>query len=101
MIDLLCMGACIVYEADPSPQWPEPLTPGEHFVSLGLTRPPNTDAAPDADYEAIPERLGAILADDALQGRLRAGARDYFDAHATPEKVTAYFLNAIAARMRT
>ncbi len=52
MIDLLCLGACIVTDADFEPQWPVPLVEGEHYISGGIERPADTSAADRAEYAA-------------------------------------------------
>jgi hypothetical protein len=94
-LDLLAMGSCLVMEADPRPQWPSPLQKGVHYASLGLRRPEDTGPAPAEDYEAIPEKLGALLKDPARHTALSEAAGRYFDGHASPEAVGHYLRTMI------
>ena len=45
MIDLLCMGTCIVTDSEFYSNWPVPLEPGTHYVSCGIDRPADTAPA--------------------------------------------------------
>jgi hypothetical protein len=92
MIDLLAMGACIVFDALPPPRWPVPIEPGVHVADCGIDRPEDTEAAPDAEYEKVPATIEALLAAPAQQQALREAAAGYFDEHAAPARVASYLL---------
>jgi hypothetical protein len=89
-IDLLAMGACIVFDALPPPRWPVPIEPGVHVADCGVERPEDTEAAPEPQYEKVPATIEALLARPDEQRRLREAAARYFDAHAAPERVAEY-----------
>ena len=94
-LDLLAMGSCLVMEADPRPQWPTPLEKNVHFASLDLRRPEDTGPAPAEDYEAIPDRLGALLENATQRTSLAAAAQYYFEEYACPEAVGRYLCTLI------
>ena len=94
-IDLLAMGAAIVLESAPRPQWPVPLQEGVHYLSAGLQRPDNTDPAPAEQYAAIRETIQRVLEDAELQRNLSAHAATYFDEQASPHAVGKYMAKVL------
>ena len=96
-IDLLCMGACIVLDGVPAPQWPVPLQPGVHYASCGIAR--SDSGTPEAgEYAKVRQTIEGLLGRPWEQARLRRSAAEYYDAHAAPEQVARYVLATIAAR---
>lgn len=95
MIDLLAMGACIVYDALPPPRWPVPFEAGVHVADCGIDRPDDTEAAPEAEYDKVPATIERLLAASDEQARLREAAARYFDEDAAPEQVARYVLGAL------
>jgi glycosyltransferase involved in cell wall biosynthesis len=95
MIDLLCMGACIVSDADFYPQWPERLAAGEQYVSAGVDRPADTSSASVVEFGKLGETVARLLEDEKEQKRLRQNSAAYFDNHASPERVGDYILSRI------
>jgi hypothetical protein len=94
-IDLLAMGACILFDAMPPPRWPVPLEPGAHVADCGIDRPTDTEPAPDEEYEKIAPAVRALLADRASAAELRDAAAAHFDAHGAPSRVARYVLDAL------
>jgi hypothetical protein len=97
-LDLLCMGACILFDALPPPRWPYRLSAGEHVGSCGIERPADTTAAAEAEYAKIPETIEALLARPDERRRLGRAAGSYFDLHAAPGRVGQYALDALSDR---
>lgn len=95
MIDLLCMGACIVTDSEFYPNWPESLEPDTHYVSSGIDRPADTSSASPGEYEKVAENIMAILKNDHEQNRLRENSAAYFDNHAAPVNVGGYILSQL------
>ena len=95
MIDLLCMGACIVSDADFYPQWPERLAAGEQYVSAGVERPADTSSASVVEFGKLGETVARLLEDEKEQKRLRHNSAAYFDNHAAPERVGEYVLSRL------
>lgn len=93
-IDLLCMGACIVLDGVPLPQWPVPLEPGVHYASCGILRQESAHADP-AEYQRVGQTIRSLLGQPEEQERLRSNAAAYYDAHAAPERVAAYVLDTV------
>lgn len=94
MIDLLAMGACILFDAQPLPQWPEPLVEGVHYASMGIDRP--AWAAPHpGEYVKVGPAVEGLLADEDVRHGLAVAAADYFDRHAAPDAVGRYLFDAI------
>lgn len=100
-LDLLAMGACIVFDALPPPRWPVPLQPGVHVADCGLPRPEDTGAAPEAEYDRVPAELDRLLARPGEQESLRDAAAHYFDAYAAPARVARYVFESLANRSPT
>jgi hypothetical protein len=95
-IDLLAMGACVLFDALPPPRWPVPLEAGAQVADCGITRRADTDAGEPAEYDKIAPAVEALLADAARTTALRQAAAAYFDAHAAPERVADYVLRTLA-----
>jgi hypothetical protein len=91
-IDLLALGACIVFDGLPPPHWPVPLEPGVHVADCGIARPENTDAAPEHEYDRVPVEMERLLGNPREQQALREAAARYFDEHAAPRPVARYVL---------
>ena len=94
-IDLLAMGACVVFDALPPPRWPVPIEPGVHVADCGIMRPEDTEAAPEPEYEKVPATISRLLGAPAEQQALRATAARYFDDCAAPAAVARYVLESL------
>ena len=86
-IDLLALGACVVFDALPPPRWPVALEPGVHVADCGIRRPGDTEAAPASEYGKVSTEVARLLDGPAEQGALREAAARYFDEHAAPAQV--------------
>jgi hypothetical protein len=94
-LDLLALGACILFDAVPPPRWPVPLEPGVHVADCGIARPQDTEAAADGEYDKVAPAVEALLADPPRAAELRRAAAAYFDEHAAPGPVARYVLGAL------
>ena len=94
-IDLLALGACILFDALPPPRWPVPLEPGVHVADCGIARPDDTEAAAGEEYDKVAPAVEALLAEPARAAELRRAAAAYFDEHAAPGRVARYVLGAL------
>jgi len=83
-MDLIAMGACVVFEQAPQTIWTPPLVRGEHYLDLGATTTADLPLATDADYDLIPERIESFVHDRPRAFLLRARAAQYFDQFASP-----------------
>jgi hypothetical protein len=97
-IDLLAMGACVVFDALPPPRWPVPLEPGVQVADCGIARPEDTEAAPEHEYDRVPAEIERLLGRPDEQRSLRRAAAAYFDEHAAPARVAAYTLETLSGR---
>jgi hypothetical protein len=95
-LDLLAMGACIVFDSLPPPRWPVPLEPGVHVADCGIPRPEDTEPASVHEYDRVPAEVERLLARPAEQESLRRAAAAYFDAHASPDAVARYALEILS-----
>lgn len=100
-IDLLALGACIVFDALPPPRWPVPLEPGVHVADCGIPRPEDTEAAPAHEYDRVPAEIERLLARPAQQESLRRAAGRYFDERAAPGPVARSVLETLASKSPT
>jgi len=97
-IDVLAMGACVLFDALPPPRWPVPLEAGRHVADCGIARPEDTGPAPEEEYGKLAPALEALLRDESRSAELRRQAAAYFDAHAAPARVAEYVLAALTSR---
>lgn len=95
MVDHLCMGACMVLDADPYPKWPVPLKSGTHFVDCGIRRPEDTSPARDEDYKNIVPTIELLLDSHNKMEEIREANARYYEEHAAPEQVGKYILNVL------
>jgi hypothetical protein len=105
MLDLLAMGACIVVDHSPFPQWPVPLRKNVNFFSLGLERSGHYEintfgsreylCAEGDNYEMIPSIINSILDNKAAMQEIRHNNMGYFDTHAAPVKVGEYIVQSL------
>jgi hypothetical protein len=91
-LDLLAMGACIVFDALPPPRWPVPLEPGVHVADCQIARPDDTEAADHSEYDKVPKTIERLLAAPDHSEELRRAAGAYFDEHAAPGRVACSIL---------
>jgi hypothetical protein len=94
-LDLLSMGACILFDALPPPRWPVPLEPGVHVADCGIERPEDTGPALDAEYDKLGAGIERLLGAPEEQRRLRSAAAEYFDQHAAPGQVAEWMLSRL------
>jgi hypothetical protein len=97
-IDLLALGACVVFDALPPPRWPVPLVAAVHVADCGIDRPEDTEAAADHEYDRVPAEVARLLAAPQEQRALREAAARYFDEHAAPGPAARYVLAELARR---
>jgi hypothetical protein len=97
-IDLLALGACVVFDALPPPRWPVPLEAGVHVADCGIDRPEDTEAAADHEYDRVPAEVARLLAAPQEQRALREAAARYFDEHAAPGPAARSVLAELARR---
>ena len=100
-IDLLALGACIVFDAMPPPRWPVPLERGVHVADCGIPRPENTDAAPEHEYGRVSVEVERLLRSPEEQQALREAAARYYDVHAEPRAVARYALETLSRMSET
>ncbi len=89
-IDLLCMGACILWDAHPNPVWPHPLTEGVNYATVGLDGPQYD--VPQEAYRHLVEESERLLSDTDLMRRIRHANASYFDSYASPVCVCRHIL---------
>lgn len=94
-IDLLAMGACIVFDALPPPRWPVPVEAGVQVADCGIERPDDTEAATEGEYDKVPAEIEWLLSRPARQHSLREAAARYFEEDAAPGPVARYVLDQV------
>ena len=95
MIDLLGMGACIVYDANPYPNWPIPLANDKNFVSCDCGLSPNEELPSHDHYSKINQVIESLLSDQTKMETIRRNNHNYFDQHATPASIAKYILETV------
>jgi hypothetical protein len=95
LINMLCIGAAVVLDANPFSSWPEPLREGENFLSLGLRITSECGPAPDKDYESIVSKMEKFLINEDKMRSIHESNCRYFDEHAHPMRVASYILDTV------
>jgi len=95
LIDLFCMGACVVYDGHPFPQWYEPFVAGEHFIDGNCRVDANYSLPSDDRYESLKEIIADILADGSQRTEIGTNAVSYFERHGAPEAVVRHILKVV------
>jgi hypothetical protein len=92
MIDLLAMGATILFDAEPLPQWPSPLRECVQYASIGIERPA-WDPPAETEYDKVVPAVRDLAADSERRRQLAVEAAAYFDEYAAPHQVARYLLD--------
>lgn len=95
MLDLLCMGLCIVYDRAPYPQWPVPLLPGKNYMDCDCGLGPEQSLPSNENYVRIKEVIESLLFDNPTIERIRKNNCEYFDASACPQEVARYIIDTV------
>ena len=95
MVDMLGLGACLVLDCSPFPEWPQPLREEENFLNLGLRITPECGPAPDEDYDSIVSKVNSFLTNDGMLQRIGENNSRYFDKHSHPMRVADYILETV------
>ena len=95
MTDLLCMGACIVCDLAPYPEWPVPLVAGRNFVDCGCGLGRDESLPPIERYNNIRAVIERLLLNQSTMDDVANENRDYFDAHGSPSSVADYIVNTV------
>ena len=97
MTDLLCMGACVMLEGAPYPQWYAPLVRGRHYADAGCRMSPDFTLPDKSRYASITGNVLALLENHQTMSRMREAGIDYFERYAEPSAVARYLLTQIRA----
>lgn len=100
MTDLLCMGACIVMDKAPYPQWPVPLERGRHFVECDCGFTPDFSPPSKERYDNIRKVIEGLLNDEPAQEQYRKNCQEYFDLYETPQHVAAYIIDTLKSKVK-
>lgn len=98
MIDLCCMGACIVMDQAPYPKWPVPLQNGKHFVDCECGFDADYSLPAKDCYNNIIRIISGLLDDDLAMARLRKNSAAYYNDYAAPKKVAEYVIDTVRGR---
>jgi hypothetical protein len=95
LIDLICMGACIVCDGHPYPNWPVPLEENVNFVDCKCGVRADYSIPSKEDYQNIRTTIEDLLSNPQRIDIIRENNRNYYDNHATPEHVCAYIIETV------
>jgi hypothetical protein len=95
MIDLLSMGACVVYDGHPYPNWPVPLIAGRNFLECGCGLGMEESLPPMKAYDAMIPAIEHLLNCESKMTAIRKANADYFDRYANPVGVADYILQRV------
>jgi hypothetical protein len=94
MAGAVALGSCVVLDQAPLPSWPVPLREDVNFFDLGATTVDSPLSDP-GNYEAIPEKVAAWLAEPERIRQMQSENAEYFDRFVDPACVGAYILDAV------
>jgi hypothetical protein len=97
MTGSLAIGSCAVVDRPPFSVWPEPLREEVNFLSLGTTVGPACPVAPAEQYDEIPERIEAWLAQPELVSEVARANASYFDNFLDPVRVGGHIVDTVVA----
>jgi hypothetical protein len=97
MTGSLAIGSCAVLDRPPFSVWPEPLREGVNFLSLGTAVGPGCPVAPAEQYDEIPARIEAWLAQPELTSEIARANAEYFDAYVEPVQLGKHVLTSITS----
>jgi hypothetical protein len=95
MVDMLGMGACLLLDQAPFPEWPVPLKENINFFSLGTRITEDCRPAPEEDYERIPLLVDSVLKSQTQIQRICEENGLYFDKNLCPLRCASYISYAI------
>lgn len=98
MMDLLCMGACIMLDGAPYPRWPIPLIRDQNFVDVGCTLTQDYQLPRESDYESVVEHVTNLIGNPEKIQLISRNNTDYFDNHASMEAVARYITRSVVER---
>lgn len=99
-LDMLCLGACVVFDHQPLVAWPDPLLCGIHYLALDL--PPmmlgrkidsQRSTTSPSSFSRIRLSLEAYLKQDSLVKRVGLNALSYYQSSCSPREVGMYILS--------
>ncbi|HBR98892.1 MAG TPA: hypothetical protein DD979_16175 [Gammaproteobacteria bacterium] len=92
MMDLLCMGACIMVDGAPFPEWPEPLRENVNFIDAGCTLGADYSMPSSDSYKRMVQKISALIKDDATVQHIAGNNSQYFDQYAAMPAISDYIL---------
>ncbi len=95
MVDLLCMGACVMLDGKPYTRWPIPLESGVNFVDSQCTLSSDYLLPADDSYTELTEKISALIADKAKIQKIAKNNREYYDQHASLAALSGYVLQVV------
>lgn len=98
MVDLLCMGACIMLDGEPFARWPEPLQNDVNFVDSQCTLSADYVLPADDTYAELTARVSALVVDKAKIRKIAKNNQEYYDQYASLAAVSDYVLRVIEDR---
>ncbi len=98
MVDLLCMGACIVLDGEPYAAWPAPLHSDKNYVDSQCTLSAEYMLPGDDAYARLTERVTALVNDKAKIQSIATINQEYYDQHASLAAVSDYVLAIVEER---
>ena len=97
MHDLICMGACIVCDGHPYPNWPVPLADNINFVDCHCGIGSDYSIPPIEQYDNFSVVIEDLLSNPLRIEAIKANNREYFDRYAAPEKIGSYIIDTVKA----
>jgi hypothetical protein len=95
MMDLLCMGACVVMDGAPMPVWPVPLREGQNFIDSSCALSPNYELPDKKAYLHLTDTVSALIDDRSKIEQIAQNNSKYFDQHASMTSVSDYVLSMV------
>lgn len=103
-LDMLCLGACVVFDHDPVVSWPDPLVRDQHYFSLDLFPPSLKQAIggqgafveTSGDHD-VAEQIETYLEREDRLEKVRCNAANYYLTSCAPRRLGDYILSNSSA----
>ncbi len=95
MMDLLCMGSCIMVDGEPFARWPEPLSSDVNFVDVECSLSPEYELPGDRAYEEMAGRISNLISEHEKIEKISENNIQYFEEHASMNAVANYISQSV------
>jgi hypothetical protein len=95
LVGLLCMGACVVFDGAPYPQWYEPIVSGIHYLDGECRLAPDFSLPEETAYGELKRKIESLLSDHEQIAFLKRNALHYYERFGSPRSVAEHIIRCV------